>query len=637
MRLGELLNKIFRKRNQPGVEDRKMAEDIYGASEHTVGEEDRVERVEKKIVAEQTGRSLTWRERLQIKNVNVALVTGVVVGAVMLALLAVLYVRLSNSAFKEENVTVSIVGPEIVEVGQIAKYTVTLENKNRVKLQNTSLNIKLPDNFILQKNNFIVDRNLSGAKISIGTLKGHSQKKYTIEVTVNYDNDIHEVLKVFAKYKPANISSYFQADAQKNIKLVKSNLAMLIDSVDTASSGEMVSFDVILKNNDNNAVENLLLKADYPEGFTFDYSDSEPVDDTTNEWLVDKLEAGEQYKINIQGRLSGQLDVIKLFKFALKDKMKNSILAQSEHGIKIIPTKVLLEETVKNHNVYPGDYIDYRVLFKNNTSVPLRNLVLVTHLPGRYINRQRVTVRDGYYDSRENTITWKAGDNQQLEILQPGEEGQVEFRVGIEDNIIPKDKNDKNPYLRSYSEIESLDVDSPIFENKKITSSKLKIPINSVAQLASVARYIPENPDEATEGILKVNQKTKIKITLNLSNTTNRLKDVKLLADLPSGVQWEEQIYPKGDNLKFDERSHQLKWNIGTVEVGTGILSPPEKAEFVISIIPSINQVGQGINLLKNVRISAKDTFTGNSIGYEFKAITSQMTDGLKDGLVVGE
>ena len=634
MRLGELLNKIFRKRSQSEVEDRRMAEDIYRAPEHTTTEEERVEKIEEKIVAEQMGSPLTWREKLQAKNINITLVVGVVVGVVMIALFAVLYVRLSNSAFKEEKVTVSVVGPEIVEVGQVAKYIITLENKNRVKLQDTSLNIKLPDNFILRENNAVVDRNLSGAKILVGTLKGHSQKKYTIEATVNYGNDTQEVLKIFAKYRPANISSYFQTNTQKNIKLIKSSLAMLVDSVDTASSGEMVSFDVIVKNNDNNAVENLLLKADYPEGFTFDHSNLTPIDDTTNKWFIDRLEAGEQYKINIQGRLTGQLDIIKLFKFTLKDKTKNSILGQSEHGIKIIPSKVLLEESVKNGNVYPGDYIDYKVSFKNNTSVPLRDLVLVTHLPGKYINRQEITTRDGYYDSRENTITWKAGDTQQLKILQPGEEGQVEFRVGIVDRIIPKDRNDKNPYLRSYSEIESLDVDSPVFENKKVTSTKLKIPINSVASLVSVANYVPEDTEDVQEGILKVDQKTKVKITLKLSNTTNRLKNVKLLADLPAGVNWEEQIYPEGDNLKFDDRSHQLKWNIGTVEVGTGILSPPEKAEFVISIIPSSNQIGQGVDLLRNIKVLAQDAFTGNSIGYEFKAITSQMVEGLKDGLV---
>ena len=634
MRLGELLNKIFRKRNQPGVENREMAEDIYKAPEHTTAEEERVKRVEEKIVTEQTKQSLTWREKLRAKNVNIALVSGVVVGMIIIALFAVLYVRLSNSAFKESKVTVSVSGPEVVEVGQIAEYVITLNNKNRVKIQDTSLNIKLPANFILREDASIVDRNLSGAKIIVGDLKGHSQKKYTIKVVINYDNDTQEAIKVFAKYKPANISSYFQTSAQKNIKLVKTNIAMLVDSVNTASSGEVVSLDIIIKNDDSNMAENLLLKVDYPEGFAFDYSNVTPVDDKTNEWLINKLEARGQYKINIRGRLAGQLDSIKVFKIILKDQARNSVLSQSEHSVKIIPSKVLLKEIVKNYNIYPGDYVEYKVSFKNNTSVPLRNLILVTHLPEKYINRQRVVSRDGYYDSRKNTITWKAGDTQQLKILQPGEEGEVEFRVGIVDKIIPKDKNDKNPYIRSYSEIESLDVDSPIFENKKVTSTKLKIPINSVTGLMSVASYVPENIENIQEGVLKVDQKTKIKIVLNLSNTTNRLKNVKLLADLPSGINWEEQVYPEGDNLKFDNRSHQLEWNIGTVEVGTGILSPPEKAEFIISVTPSSNQVGQSVDLLKNIKVRAKDTFTGNSIGYEFKAITSQMVDGLKDGLV---
>ncbi len=634
MRLGELLNKISRKRSQPEIEDRKMAEDIYKASEHVSAEENRFEKVEEKIITEQTDKPLTWKEKLQAKNINIIIAVGVVIGAVLIALFMVLYVRLSNSAFKEDKVAVSIEGAEVVDVGGLAEYKITVENKNRSKLQDVSLSIDLPRNFSLQENPVIVDKNLSGAKISVGDLKGHSKKQYTIKSIVNYSGDAQEALKIFARYKPSNISSYFQSSVQKNIKLAKTNIEILVDSTGTASNGEMISMDLVMKNNSADNLEGLSLEINYPEGFIFDHSNLTPLEDKTNKWIVNTLKAGEQYKINIQGTLSGRLDAIKAFKIVLKNNKNNSVLAQTESSIKIIPSKILLKEVAQESNVYPGGYIDYTVLFRNNSTVPLRNLVLKTHLPGKYIERSKVTSTDGYYDSRENIITWKAGDFSKLQNLQPGEEGKVEFRVGLMDGIIPKDKNDKNPYLRSYSEIESLDVDSPLFENKKVTSTKLKIPINSVVQVASVANYMPENGDTATEGILKVDQKTKIKITLALSNTTNRLKGAKLLADLPSGTNWEGQIYPEGDNLKFNERSHQLEWNMGSIEVGTGILSPPEKAEFIISVVPSVNQVNQGIDLLKNIKVGAKDTFTNANIGYEFKAITSQVVKGLKDGLV---
>ena len=199
MRLGELLNKIFRKRNQPGVEDRKMAEDIYKASEHTPAEENRFEKVEEKIVTEQINKPLTWKEKLQAKNINIVIVAGVVIGAVLIALFMVLYVRLSNSAFKEDKVTVTIEGKEIVNVGETAEYKITVENKNRSKLQDVSLSIELPRNFTLQENPAIVDRNLSGAKIIVGDLKRHSKKQYTIKSVVNYSGDTQETLKVFAK------------------------------------------------------------------------------------------------------------------------------------------------------------------------------------------------------------------------------------------------------------------------------------------------------------------------------------------------------------------------------------------------------------------------------------------------------
>jgi uncharacterized repeat protein (TIGR01451 family) len=481
-----------------------------------------------------------------------------------------------------------------------------------------------------------VDRNLSGAKIVIGEMKGHSKKQYKLDVVVGYADDQQMVLKTIVKYQPDNVSSYFQVDTAKNINSKKIDLNIFVSTAETVSSGELLAMDVIIKNDSNDDFKDIVLKIDYPEGFVYEKSSKEVLSEKNNKWLIDGLNRGEQRKITIAGRLNGQLDVIKKFKiFLLRNQHDETILTKTEKSLKIVPSKVLLRQVVNNKNVSPGDYLQYKILFKNNSTTPLHNLVLKTYLPEKYIDRNSVDIRHGYYDSRDNVITWKAADINQLSLLEPGEEGNVVFRVRVQDKILPKDRNDKNFYTLAHSEIESLDVDSPIFENKKIMSNKLKVPINSAVSVVARASYLPTESDNSKmDNVLRVDKKTFIKVQFSIYNTTSRLKDVKLVADLPSGTKWERQIFPSGDNLKFDINSNKLEWRLGIVDVGTGFISPPEKAEFIISVTPSANQTNYGIDLINNILLRAKDMFSGNGIGYELKSITSEATDGLELGVV---
>jgi len=257
-------------------------------------------------------------------------------------------------------------------------------------------------------------------------------------------------------------------------------------------------------------------------------------------------------------------------------------------------------------------------------------LILQTHLPGKYIKRNTVEHQGGYYDSRSNIIKWKAADVEKLKNLQPGEEGKIDFSMQIQDEILPE--GNKNPYIRVYSEIESLDVDSPIFENKKVIAQQSKTLINSIMNVTSAIEYLPKDNNGEDGGSLQVDKKIFLRVKLDMRNTTNDLRNVKLKAGFPSGISWEKQIYPEGDNLEFHNRSNQMEWKMGAVSAGTGFMSPSEKAEFIISVTPSMNQSGHEIDLISDMQIRAEDVFTGNNLKYEFKVIKSGIIEGLQNG-----
>jgi len=598
MRLGDVLNKIFRKRQSDKLANRnkKPAEDIYKPIEHKIEDDSRFQKISEHINAEQGSRQTTESERLDKRNKFLIIGVGLVVVLTIISLVSVIYVRISDSAFKEDKVNITINGPEDVLIGEEAEYEIVVTNKNKVKLKNVIIGLNFPDNLSLREMPFIVSRNLSGARINVGEIKNKSQKKYKVKILSGYSNNTELLLKAFVRYEPSNVSSSFQTDFLKNIHLVRSGISASILATENISSGEMIDLKIGIKNNDSKEYDKLLLKVEYPDGFSFNNSTIESINENHNSWVIEQLQPGEQKEIKISGKLVGKIDSIKKFKITItKDGNTQNIIHEGENNIKIIPSKIILEQKSDEDTVYPGELVHYKITFKNNSTVVLRNLILKVHLPGKFIKRDTIEHEGGYYDNEENVIIWKASDVEKLKKLQPGEEGSVNFSVQVQSIILPEEGKNKNPYIRIYSEIESLDVDSPVFENKKIIS-------NSMVQINSSITYLPEDNNGEEEAYLTVGKKIFLRVRLAIKNTTNDLNDVKVSASFPSGISMEKRIYPKKEDLKLHSRSNQLEWNIGSMEAGTGIITPQEKAEIIISIIPSINQVGREIDLINNIQ-----------------------------------
>jgi hypothetical protein len=637
MRLGDVLNKLTRKRRADDLINRneKPAEDIYKPIEHHVDDSSRFKKINEHITAEQGDRQTTEKERMEKRQRFVFVGVGAVVLIIFISLLGVAYTRITNSAFKEDGVNIFIDGPETLALGEEVEYRIIVENKNRTKLTSATVGLNFPNNFEFKKNPLIVDKNLSGIRIDVGEIKGKSKKEYKIKVLAGYSNDTKFLLKAFMRYEPGNVSSFFQVDVTKNVMLKHADISTSIFSAESVSSGELVDLMVVVKNDGQEQYDKLVLKIEYPDGFTFNNSTMEPLDEKHNVWTLDKLNAGAQKEIKILGRLTGRVESMKKFKIVVAKGTENNIIFEGEKSVKIIPSKIILKQESDSSNVYPGSFVDYVISFKNNSSVDLRNLILKVHLPDKFIKRDAVRYDNGYYDSRDNMIIWKAADIDKLKNLQPGEEGSVDFSIRVQEQILSNDEKNKNPYIRIYSEIESLDVDSPIFENKKIISPKMKILVNSMMGVSSSIEYLATDNNGEEEEYLQVDKKMSLRVHLDMNNTTSDLKDVKVIANFPSDISWEKQIYPKGDNLEFNNRSNQMEWRIGSVKSGTGFARPSEKAEFIISVTPSENQSGHEIELINDIKISAVDAFTGNNIEHVFKVVKSSVVEGLKSGVVV--
>ena len=68
-----------------------------------------------------------------------------------------------------------------------------------------------------------------------------------------------------------------------------------------------------------------------------------------------------------------------------------------------------------------------------------------------------------------------------------------------------------------------------------------------------------------------------------------------------------------------------MVWDIGDIEAGAGIDSPPKEFSFQISFLPSLSQEGQSPVILNESTLSGKDAFTSTSVGDARSSLTTTL------------
>jgi hypothetical protein len=135
-----------------------------------------------------------------------------------------------------------------------------------------------------------------------------------------------------------------------------------------------------------------------------------------------------------------------------------------------------------------------------------------------------------------------------------------------------------------------------------------------------------------------VGQKTNLTVGWIVTNPSGELTQVKVSGVLMPGVVWESlaRMANSLPNLpQYDTRTNTVTWDIGSVPPGVGVSSPKYEANFQISIIPSVNQVGQAPALLRDVKFEAVDAFTKEKISRTIQnSTTYDVSDSTESGIV---
>lgn len=531
------------------------------------------------------------------------------------------YIR--KSSFSEDKVTVSVSGPEEIQSGDAATFEIVYKNDNRASLKDAVIHISYSDNFKPLNNLNLEPEGFNSSRYNIGVIGGKSEGKLELQGKFFGPKELLTYINIKLEYSSSNFSSQFMIETRHGVSISSSLLDLEVFGPQSVSSGGVTTFVVRYKNSGQSVFRNLKMRAEFPAGFTVTTTEPLPAKDN-DIWYVGDLEGGQSGEVRISGALSGQPEETKQFKFSLGEIGNSNFFVVYDEilkSVKVMEIAIVLTQTINDKKdtlfVNAGENLSFKIKFKNTSDVALRNLILTEEISSpilEYSSYRNSLQTEGALDSTKGVVIWKTPGAEKLKILNPEEEGEINFSISLKEKIPILNAKDKNFSFTALCKIESLDIPTPEGENKTIFGNGITVKLNSKIIVREEGYYNDAEISNSGPIPLKVGEETTFAIHLKAENIFNDVTDGKIIVTLAPNVSWKNNFLPKDANIEYNNRTDEVVWNIGSLPAGVGTITDPKEIVFQIGVSPPANLVGQYAPLLKSTVFSAKDAFTGQNL-----------------------
>lgn len=550
-------------------------------------------------------------------------VAVVVLGLILtLALAFILINKFKQTAFSEQRVEISVEGDTSVDSSQETTYLIKYQNKNRVSLNNVEIILNHSENFYPDESEGLKKINQRSSQIILSEIKPFengeikfSGKFYALENYLVY-------LQPNLRYKPSNFNSFFEVTSQLGVKVISSSVNLVVDYPREALDESSIYYEIKYENTGTTNLSDLNLRLKYSDGFYFQSAIPNPISDN-NSWHLGDLNIGTKGAVKVIGRVDGQRYDTKLIKATIfKNTNNNSeiIYAKADGVTKIVVPPLTITHRVNDQtatNINLGNVLKYRITYSNQGDLGLKDVNIKLKIDSPIIDYENLDIGSGAYFSDGNYIIWKASDIPALKKLDPGNSGQIEVSVPIKEMIDINKADDRNFTIESVASIDSSDQAFHSLGNASNISNTVLSKLNSKVILESNVYFKDDNIENSGPVPQKVGEETTYTVSWKVTNVSNDVSDVKVSAYLPTWITWKNVIFPAGESVSFNERTHEVFWNIGKMESGKGLLNEPKEVKFQIGLTPQINQVGEIVDLVNKTVVNGKDDFTDSEIDVE--------------------
>lgn len=532
---------------------------------------------------------------------------------------AIVFYRQAN-VVSVENLNMIIGAPLAVAGGEEVSFEVTIENGNTDDIESANLLMTFPDG-----TRAIEDLSVDIPRIreTIGDIPAGERVSKTIKVA--FFGVEKEVKKIVFElnYRLKGSNAVFSKKKDVSLELATSPITLSVDVLKQLSANQLFELTATVASNAKSTVQGVLLEAQYPFGFTFVSSDPATANSTNDLWQLGDIAPGERRTIRIRGRLTGQNDDARAFRFVVGDrdrfdqKKMETVFVTHVEELAIQKPFISLDlqfdgSAAEQEYSFPGGRsVQGFVKWKNNLSTRVADAVIEVRIKGGALDRPTIRASKGFYRSIDDTIVFDRATDNTFALLNPGDEGVVGFSFSfvpptkaadlfLQNQELTFEVSVRGRRMSGETAIESLQ--NGIIKRVKV-SSDINISSRSSYSGGFITNWGPIPP--------RAEQPTRYTATWSITNTFNAVDNVQVISPtLPTYVRWTGVTYPPSEDIKLLDNG-SIVWDVGEVGPYTGFVTPPREVHFQIEILPSITQIGLSPLLVQPAELNGRDLFTG--------------------------
>jgi hypothetical protein len=544
-----------------------------------------------------------------------------------------------GNTVSNDNIDISVLGNNFASGGEEMSLVVSIANRNNAPLDLLDLVLEYPKGSSSVSGGDVNSSDpTERSRISIGTIPAGGVHNENVKLTLFGEQGTVRPIKISIEYRVEGSNAIFVKEKPYEVTISSTPINLSVDAPLTISPNQDITLNVKVGANATRPVSNVLLKLDYPVGFSFGSATPAP-SIGKNVWNLGDLAPGGEKTVAIVGKMIDVFDgEEKTFQIssgsqsATNKSMIDVVLSSLAHIVTI--KKPFVEARLFINGASQSAYassaktpINAQIQWTNNLDTTLNDLVIEAKVSGNALDRNTIKATQGFYNSSNDLITWDKSSIEQLKEVNPGDSGSVEFSLSPISLFSASGGILANPSIKIDVSISGKQlVESYAAKDLNNINSSV---IHIISDVGFTAKALYYSGAFTNHGPIppKVEQETTYTIVWSLSNTANNISNGVIHSSLPAWMAFVGPFSPQDEDLVYNPSTKEITWNIGGIPKGTGITSGERSVSFQVSLNPSLSQVGDSPVIINNATLTGHDDFANLDVKVNKTSLTSVLSN----------
>jgi hypothetical protein len=542
-------------------------------------------------------------------------------------------------------VSMQVLSPKTIVSGSPVDFIVAYRNETGSQLAGAELKVRLPEGFVAAG-----EAAMEGAENAarpaaagqtgltaaternypLGTLAPHGQGQVKISGTVYGAVGVKKALQAELYFWKEGSTTPTRVLATNQWPISSALLGLSFRMDDEVIRGRQNAVTISYSNNGDETIDAAVIRLTMPDDFSV--TGTEPRMTGRNEWQIIDLEAGSKGAVTVYGVLRAGAGKSAVPNFTVRGYLVRNgaryLVQEIRQNVEALATGFELSQEVGKisgkMSLSPSEKVEVTVRYRNNGAKSLYDLK-INLLP---------TMR--YVAEPATEPVWDAANTPALAKLDPGASGSVQTTLVLKSDIGQAAlSGDREPVMDISAQAQyflSSDPGRPVYADTAV----LSLPISTALGVKASALYFTKDGEQLGVGPLppKVGETTKYWVFVQLTNTTNEVRDVKFEAALPPDIVWTgRHSVTAGQALVHLPATGQILWDVGRVPAYIDSASTRIGASFEVAVTPGKDAAGSVPVLVRGVTVTGLDVLTGAKIVATAPDVTTVIPFGPKNAI----